>query len=854
MRSRPLYPEEPVSPVSTGAELDIDRGCSRCKLGALARHPCLPADGTPGGVVFIGKHPGKVEDTAGRAHVGQSGKTLREIVGRHWTGPAVYDNVVRCFPGQGRSLPANSITECRPYLRRILRQARPQRIIALGAEAALGLVGRSVPVMSVRSGYAWTRMPDGALVPVFFVPHPAAGERNPTLQRFIEDDIAFALRRPVPIRPPWAASYHLVETPDDAAAAVADIRDEAPWCAYDLEWSGVPFTRFFEVVTAAVCSSGTDEPYVWSRNALHDPATRRPLLDLLADPAVGKVGHNIKSDNQSVYAAWGVQVRGTYGDTRLWRRLLCADVNAKLDVCAELVGMGGHKEENESWLEKAVAAIRDRRRDRKSRQEAMFEGNDPALLAAVAAPDEDPKRFAFALIPPEVRDRYCARDAVATARLGDMEERQLDADPPIRRVWTSIVHRATDAVEQMERWGIAADRAAMGQFDAYLGMEIEQVSRRLATYGTFNPASAADVSRLLFDELKLKPLAMTSSGDRPSTDKEVLKRLRYDHPVVGDIIEYRRLEKLRSNYGLKMAAFVRMDGRIHPELKIDGAETGRLSCVNPPLHQIPRSFTAEGKMIKRCFVAPPGYLILNADYSQIELRTAAFLSGDPVMIAMFQSGEDFHLATAKLICEAYWGIKASAVEDKHRTQAKSFNFGLLYGMTDRGLAKRLGCSVADASRLRAAIMGKWKRLAVWMHERITSTRKTGYARTWWDGADARRRPLFGIRSTDNLQRSNAENSAINTPVQGTASDFMLSSICALVEWVLRDGLPAKVVLTVHDSVVFEVRADAVDDLAVGALDIMLAHNSLAVPLRVDVEVGQTLGDMDEWQQPGAAAQ
>lgn len=857
MKHLPLYPSVQRAPASVGAELAVNPECRLCKLHETARNPCLPADGTPGGVLFVGQHPGKDEDLRRRVFVGRTSVRFRELVAKHYSGPVVYENATRCFPGKRGQTP-KEVAACRPYLRRTLREAEPRRIVALGGDAIFALLGHSVPIFSVRRGYGWAHVPGtDRAVPVFFVPHPAAAARNRHVARWLEEDLAWALTADDPPPPPWDAELHVVETLEDSLEAVEELRLEAPWFAYDVEWAGLPFGPYFEISVLAAVPSGLDESWVWPRTALRDPVVRRPLEELLADPSIGKVGHNLKGDNLAVFAAWGVEVRGSRGDTRLRRRLLEADVNARLDVCDHLVGMGGHKAENELELEKAKRRIADARAARHSEQRTLFgslgEDADPALRAAVELlPNEDPLRFAYALVPPEISDRYCARDAVATARLEDLLEPQVEANRPVSRVWTQIVSKATDAVAMMERWGIAADRRAMEDFDTYCTLELEEVRRRLTAYDeTFNPSSPDDVAELLFGKLGLSPVAMTDGG-QPSTNKAVLAKLRDAHPAVADLMEFRRLDKLRSGYGLSLAAWIREDGRIHPELKIDGTRTGRLSCVNPPLQTLPRGHSEEGKMIKRAFIAPPGYRIASLDYSQIELRAAAFLSGDPVMVAMFNSGEDFHTATAKLIAPIYWGIKAEEVGSKHRSAAKSFNFGLLYGMTDGGLAKRLGCSVADAGRLRKAIMGKWSVLAEWMAARMKETRRTGVAWTWWAGERARCRPLIGIAAQDNLARSKAENSSINTPVQGTASDFMLASIVEIVDWLLADAVPAKLVLTVHDSVIFEVREDAVEEVVLGAIDIMQSHDSKGVPLKVDAEVGTSLGDLEAWPSADAA--
>lgn len=845
MRRLPLYKVEPEAPISSGPSLDLDPNCTRCPLHETATNRCLPADGQPGGVFLVGQQVGPKEDKRGRVNVGPSGQTLRKCVKEHWSGPVAYDNATRCWPGK-RSQTEAQIRSCRPFLRQTLLEVQPTRIVALGSDAVYSLLGRSVPMMSSRRSYDWLRVED-ELVPVFMIPYPAAGERNPIIKAEFKKDIRHVLTCDDPPPPPWQADYMLVETPDDARHAVEDIRLEAPWFAYDLEWGGIPHTSYFEIVCAALCPSGIDEAYVWPKSSLADPVTRAPLLELLADPSVGKVGHNLKGDNNAIRAAYGVTVRGSYGDTRLWRRLREANVDARLKVTAELVGMGGHKGENERELEKARSRIAAARRS-KGKQSGLFTEYEPAVLAAVERPQEPADRFAYALVNSAVRDRYCAKDAVATARLGDKLEAEVERDAPINRIWNLFGRRATDAVAQMEHWGIAADLGAVQTLQDMVELNLAQASARLATYGDFNPDSPSDVGDLLFSRLGLKAIKKTPGG-QPSTDAQSLRLLQDQHPVVRDIMAHRKVATLKKNYSDKLGRFIRDDGRIHPELKLDGTETGRLSCVDPPLHGLPRAETNQSKAIKRCFVAPPGKKILLADYSQIELRIAALLSNDPVMINMFVDGEDFHTATAKLIAKPMWGIDPSAVGKKERSAAKSFNFGLLYGMTDKRLAKELGISLAEAARLRKAILGAWKMLARWIEQCKRETRRTGYCWTWWDGERARRRPLYGIRSQDNLQRSNAENSSVNTPVQGTASDFMLASICDIVEWLLDDLVPAKLVLTVHDSVIFEVDDDAVEEVAGGVLEIMHGHNSGPVPLKVDMEIGNTYGDLSHYELP-----
>ncbi len=848
MRRLPLYKTFPVAEVMSGQALSLNSDCTRCALFRTARKRCIPAEGKPGGVLLVGKQVGPQEDIKGRANVGTSGQTLRKCVAKHWSGPVAYDNATRCFPGKNRDQTDAQIELCRPYLKQTIMEVQPTRIVALGGDAVFALFGRRVPIMSVRRGHAWLTIGDRS-VPVLMTIHPAAGERNSLVMREFEQDIEWVLTCDDPSLPPWNAEYFIIETKEDAEQAVDDIRIEAPWFAYDLEWGGTPQTDYFEIVSAAVCSSGVDTAYVWSKKALNDPAVRQPLLDLLADPEIGVVGHNVKGDNNSIEAAYGVRVRGTYGDSRLWRRLLVSNADGRLSVCAELVGMGGHKDESEEELERVEARIAKARKNSNTYQVSLFiEDSELALDAAVREPDVSPLRFAYALMDTGIRDRYCARDAVATARLGDLLDEQVSADEGANHVWQSVGRRATDAIAQMERWGMAADRSAVQSLQEMLNLELGQVLARLSSYGDFNPSSPADVAELLFSRLGLRSTEKTNGG-KPSTASDVLKKLKGKHPVIEDLLYYRKLAKYKGDYGDKLGRYIRNDGRIHPELKIDGTKTGRLSCVEPPLHSLPRAETELSRSVKRCFVAPPGRLIVVADYSQIEYRIAAMLSGDPVMRDMFISGEDFHTATAKLIARTYWGIDPSAVGKKERRDAKDFNFGLLYGMTDNGLAKRLGTSVQEAKRLRAAIMGAWKVLARWIDQCKKEVRQTGYCWTWWAGKRARKRPLFGIRSKDSRHKSTAENSAVNTPVQGTANEYMVASICEIVEWIWAEDRPEKLGLTVHDSVVAEVPIPTLHEYVGTAREIMLGHDSRDVPLRADFEVATTYGDLKPYVEP-----
>ena len=237
---------------------------------------------------------------------------------------------------------------------------------------------------------------------------------------------------------------------------------------------------------------------------------------------------------------------------------------------------------------------------------------------------------------------------------------------------------------------------------------------------------------------------------------------------------------------------------------------------------------------------------MQVDYSQLELRIAAMLSNDTNMIDVFKSGEDYHLRTAQLISKQAWGIAPEEVTKVHRTAAKSVNFGLLYGMSIGTLAKNIGCEKHEADKIQSAVFGSFPNLKRWCDEHVQIARRTGNGYTYWNGEKARIRPLFRIADQDDLSRKTAENGSFNTPVQGTASDICLASLARCVNWILEHNFPAKMVLTVHDSLLFEVDEDCVDELVETAQYLMADWESNGVPLVVDAEVGKSWGSLKNY--------
>lgn len=859
MQTIKLFPDVPRQAVELVTPRDLDHNCTRCPMSKRfgLKTVCMSADGTPGGLLVVSDYPSNEEDSIGRPFMSAAGKALRATIKELWPGPVVFDNAVKCSPGSAADYGSkagmhdSAPEQCRGHLAGILRDAAPVRILALGSRALEGLLGRAPPIMSVRRGYA--HLSTG--VPIVYSFNPVAGVHNKHLRKQLREDLQWALQPNLPLKTHWHATAQVVTNYEDALEAVAILR-RSEWFAFDLESAGIQFSAY-QILTCALFPAGSDEGFVWTPEAMADPRAAGLLGDLLADKRIGKTGNNLKFDFLGATVELGKTPQNLRGDNRLMRKVVDTDSDGHLEVLAERVGMGGHKGESKKGMELAVLKVRKEQVSDKSSQMSLIPRDrgflrDDVHALMVKSAHEEPKAFAYGYMPRETLLRYVCRDSLTSRLLQEQGEAELAQEPPhLQRVWTGIVRPAVEAVRQVEQWGMAVDRGAIANFTTYLQSRQSELLAKMMQWGKFDPGNPHSVGPHLFEKLGLKGGQRTAKSGQWSTDAETLEQVAArngKHPLPQMIIDYKSYEKLLGTNAIGVERCIRGDGRIHPTLLLDGARSGRLSCQNPNLQNVPRDAdTAEGKMARDCFVAPYGYTLLSVDYSQLELRIAAALSGDQEMAAIFARGEDFHLATAKLIAPIVWGIKPEQVEKKHRTAAKTFNFGIMYGMSDEGIALKAGCSIAEAQKIREAVMGKFHKLAAWISGQIRYAKQHGICWTWWDGDRARRRPLYDIASASSLERSNSENASFNTPVQGTGSDFCLMSLVECVRWLREDAVPAKLVLPIHDALLFEVRNDALEEVAYNARRIMTGFNSNGVDLTVDMDTGPAWGSLKKYE-------
>jgi len=383
----------------------------------------------------------------------------------------------------------------------------------------------------------------------------------------------------------------------------------------------------------------------------------------------------------------------------------------------------------------------------------------------------------------------------------------------------------------MERNGVLVDAALLDAQSHELGQKMLELERKAhAEAGQpFNLNSPKQIGEIFFERLKLPVVKKTPSG-APSTDEEVLEKLALDYPLPKTLLEYRSVSKLKSTYTDKLPRMVNpTTGRVHTTYGQAIAVTGRLASNDPNLQNIPVR-TAEGRRIREAFVAPPGHLIVSADYSQVELRIMAHLSEDQGLLDAFARGDDVHRATAAEI----FGREPGEVTAEERRYAKTINFGLIYGMSAFGLAQQLGLERATAQAYIDSYFARYPGVQRYMEATRALAREQGYVETVF----GRRLWLQEIRSANQARRGGAERAAINAPMQGTAADLIKLAMIAVQDWIDADRLAAKLVMQVHDELVLEVPEAELPVVRQALPKLMAGVATLRVPLVVDLGAGK----------------
>ncbi|OMH27996.1 DNA polymerase I [Motiliproteus sp. MSK22-1] len=562
----------------------------------------------------------------------------------------------------------------------------------------------------------------------------------------------------------------------------------------EAELVGVSFA--VEVGKAAYVPLAHD--YVGAPEQLDRELVLGLLKPLLEDPQRAKVGQHLKYD-KNVLARYDIDLQGIAYDTML-----------------------------ESYVLNSTAT----RHDMDSLAEFYL---DQKTIHFEEIAGKGKKQLTFNQIDLEQASPYAAEDADITLRLHQTLKAKLDKEPKLLAVFESLERPLIPVLSKIERHGALIDATMLGNQSIEIAnrlVELEREAHELAG-NPFNLSSPKQLQVILFEELKLPIIKKTPKG-APSTAEEVLVELAQDYPLPKLILEHRSLSKLKSTYTDKLPLMIKpCSGRVHTSYHQAVAATGRLSSTDPNLQNIPVR-TTEGRRIRQAFIAPEGYKIVAADYSQIELRIMAHLSQDKGLLDAFAHGEDIHRATAAEVFK----VDLEAVSSDQRRSAKAINFGLIYGMSAFGLAKQLGISRKDAARYIEHYFETYPGVQNYMDEIRTSAAEEGYVET----LRGRRLYLPEIKSRNAMRRQAAERTAINAPMQGTAADIIKQAMLDVDAWLAGSHLDANMIMQVHDELVFEVKETDLAAFKDQVVKVMAGAAELDVPLLVEA------GEGDNWEQ------
>ncbi|WP_244849835.1 DNA polymerase I [Caballeronia sp. SL2Y3] len=536
-----------------------------------------------------------------------------------------------------------------------------------------------------------------------------------------------------------------------------------------------------------VAHRGPDAPVQLPRDEVL--AKLKPWLE---DASKKKVGQHLKYDEQ-VLANHGIELNGVEHDTLLQSYVLESHRPHDMDNLA-LRHLGVKTIKYEDVAGKGAAQI----------------GFDEVALEKAA--------------------EYAAEDADVTLRLHQTLYPQVAEEEGLLRVYRDIEMPTARVLRKMERNGVLIDREKLDAQSNEIAKRLIELQTEAYEHagGEFNLGSPKQIGQIFFEKLQLPVVKKTPSG-APSTDEEVLQKLAEDYPLPKVLLEHRALSKLKSTYTDKLPRMVNPStGRVHTNYAQAVAVTGRLSSNEPNLQNIPVR-TGEGRRIREAFIAPPGSKIVSADYSQIELRIMAHISGDASLMRAFTAGEDVHRATASEV----FSVTPLEVDNDQRRIAKVINFGLIYGMSSFGLASNLGIT-RDAAKLYIdRYFARYPGVAAYMETTRVTAKMNGFVETVF----GRRLWLPEINGGSGPRRQAAERAAINAPMQGTAADLIKMSMIAVQDWIEKAGMRTKMIMQVHDELVLEVPEEELPDVRKRLPELMCGVAELKVPLVAEVGVG-----------------
>ncbi|WP_264215524.1 DNA polymerase I [Pantoea ananatis] len=575
--------------------------------------------------------------------------------------------------------------------------------------------------------------------------------------------------------------------------------------AFDLETDGLDTLTAnivglsFAVAPGEAAYLPVAHDYLDAPEQLDRDAVLAQLKPLLEDPDVSKVGQNLKYD-RGVLKNYDIELAGIKYDTMLESYILNS-----------VVGKHDMDSLSARWLNHKTVTF----------EEIAGKGKNQLTFNQIAL---------------EQAAHYAAEDADVTLQLHLKMWPELEKEAGPKKVFEQIEMPLLKVISRVERNGVLIDQAILAQHSKELTArlaELELKAHELAGE-PFNLSSTKQLQVILFEKQGIKPTKKTPGG-APSTSEEVLAELALDYPLPKVILEHRGLSKLKSTYTDKLPLMINpVSGRVHTSYHQAVTATGRLSSTDPNLQNIPVR-NDEGRRIRQAFVAGKGNRIVAADYSQIELRIMAHLSQDKGLLDAFSQGEDIHRATASEV----FGVPLSKVTGEQRRSAKAINFGLIYGMSAFGLSRQLNIGAGEAKKYMDLYFERYPGVLRYMENTRQLAASNGYVET----LDGRRLWLPDIKSSNAIRRKAAERAAINAPMQGTAADIIKRAMIAVDDWLQKQTDDAvRMIMQVHDELVFEIKAEAVNEASKQIRALMEGSMALDVPLLVEVGVG------DNWDQ------
>jgi len=600
-----------------------------------------------------------------------------------------------------------------------------------------------------------------------------------------------------------AADYQTILTREAFAEWLRRLQD-ADLFAFDTETTSLDYmqARLVGVSFAIEPGQAAYLPLAHDYPGAPDQLDRDRVLEqlrpLLEDKDKAKLGHHLKYD-RSVLANHGIRLLGIAYDSMLESYVLDSTAS---------------RHDLDSLCEKYL-----------SHTNIKFE--DVAGKGA--------KQLSFNQVPLETAGPYAAEDADMTLRLHRLLWPRLSGEPKLKTLFEEVEVPLLSVLGDIERTGVKVDVAMLKRQSHELATRMQEVEKEAHELAAepFNLGSPKQIQAILYDKQQLPVLAKTPKG-APSTAEPVLQELALDYPLPKLILEHRSLSKLKSTYTDKLPQMVNPDtGRVHTSYHQAVAATGRLSSSDPNLQNIPIR-TQEGRRIRQAFIAEEGFRVVAADYSQIELRIMAHLSGDEGLVLAFARGDDIHRATAAEV----FATAPDQVSAEQRRSAKAINFGLIYGMSAFGLARQLGIERGEAQQYVDLYFQRYPGVKDYMESTRVLAREQGYVETLF----GRRLYLPDIQARNMQRRQAAERTAINAPMQGTAADIIKKAMLAVDEWIKTEGCDVRMIMQVHDELVFEVDAK-ICQLAVDAIRARMEQAArLSVPLVVEVGIG------DNWDE------